>query len=63
MWGARGPPSSKHHIYIRHITHLVVYAAETTCHIRHQTLYTIVPWPCQASFLGPNLVSSANESM
>ena len=31
------PPSSKHQIYIRHITHLVVYTAKTTCHIRHQT--------------------------
>ena len=41
------PPSSKHQIYVRHITHLVVYTAKTTCHIRHQTLYTILPWPCQ----------------
>ena len=30
-------PSSKHQMYIRHITHLVVYTAKTTCHIRHQT--------------------------
>ena len=28
---------AKHQIYIRHITHLVVYTAKTTCHIRHQT--------------------------
>ena len=51
------PPSSKHQIYIRHITHLVVYTAKTTCHIRHQTLYTILPWPCQNSFLWPDFVS------
>ena len=39
------PPSSKHRIYIRHITHLVVYTTKTTCHIRQQTsdirLYTL----------------------
>ena len=57
------PPSSKHQIYIRHITHLVVYTAKTTCHTRHQTLYTILPWPCEDSFLWPNFVSSANDSM
>ena len=38
------PPSSKHHTFMRHITHLVVYAANATCDIRHQassiTLYT-----------------------
>ena len=57
------PPSSKHQIYIRHITHLVVYTAKTTCHIRHQTLYTILPWPYQNSFLGLDFVSSANGAM
>ena len=57
------PPSSKHQIYIRHITHLVVYIAKTTCHIRHQTVYTILPWPCRDSFLGPDFVSSVNDSM
>ena len=57
------PRSSKHEVYIRHITHLVVYTAKTTCHIRHQTLYTILPWPCKDSFLGPDFVSSANHSM
>ena len=57
------PPSSKLQIYIRHITHLVVYTAKTTCHIRHQTLYTILPWPYQNSFLGLDFVSSANDSM
>ena len=30
-------PSSKHQIYIKHITPLVVYNAKTTSHIRHQT--------------------------
>ena len=30
------PPSSKHHTYIKHITHLVVYTTNTTCHVRHQ---------------------------
>ena len=64
-FGHQPPPplSSKHQIYIRHITHLVVYTAKTTCHIRHQTLYTIFPWPRQNSFLGPDFVSSANGSM
>ena len=57
------PPSSKHQIYIRHITHLVVYAVKTTCHIRHQTLYTILPVLCEDSFLGPDFVSSANDFM
>ena len=42
------PPSSKHQTYSRHITHLVVYTANTTCHIRHQTsdirLYTQSWW-------------------
>ena len=28
------PPSSKHQIYIRRITHLVVYTAKTTCHMQ-----------------------------
>ena len=63
-FGHHPPPlSSKHQIYIRHITHLVVYTAKTTCHIRHQTLYTILPWPYQNSFLGLDFVSSANDSM
>ena len=57
------PSSSKHHIYIGHITHLVVYTAKTTCHIRHQTLYTILPWLYQNSFLGLDFVSVANDSM
>ena len=57
------PPSSKHQIYIRHITNLVVYTAKTTCHIRYQTLYTILPWPYQNSLLGLDFVSSANDAM
>ena len=31
--------------------------------IRHQTLYTILPWPCQDFFPRPDFESSANDSM
>ena len=30
-------PSSKHQIYMRHITPLVVYTPKTTRHVKHQT--------------------------
>ena len=51
---------------ISDISHILLYTLQkqhATSDIRHETLYTILPWPCQDSFLGPDFVSSANDSM
>ena len=51
---------------ISDISHILLYTLQkqhATSDIRHQTLHTILPWPCQDSFLGPNFVASANDSM
>ena len=43
-WTPR-PTSNKHHTHLN-IRHLLGHTAHTTCHIRHQTLYTILHHTC-----------------
>ena len=57
------PPSIRSILDISHILLYTLQNKHATSDIRHETLYKILPWPCQDSFLGPDFVPSANDSM
>ena len=54
------PPSIRSISDISHILSYTLQKQHAASDIRHKTLYTILPWPCHDSFLGPDFVSSAN---